>query len=369
MNYFKSIKPEERDRSKGIVIEISVDKITPNDFEYIHVLNRQYTFKLTEVKYKKNNKTYAMKAVKKSRLKDDVLIEHFQTERYIYEKIHHPFLNQLHFSFQTEFKLYLILSCYKTGTLEHYIHKKNGFTEEEAKFYLAQIYLLFEYLHSKNIIFRDLSSENVYLAPNGYIKICEISQAKANISQYTSGTRSFCGLPEYRSPEMINAEKKNKESDIRDNDGKDSYGKAVDIWSMGILLYEMLYCEVPFMDHYSNKDTIYKKIIFNSPDFKTNASISEKAKDLILKMLHKNKHQRIRLDQIKLHPFFKEVDFDMIYQMKAPPMITPELQKENEYEYVNADYSNDNPHDSLYTGCSPIMKDHFEEFSFNEDLK
>lgn len=359
VNYFKSIKPEERDISKGITIETCVDTITSKDFEYIQVLKRGYTFKLTEVKYKKNGKTYAMKTVKKSRLKDDLSVDHIQTERYIYEKIHHPFLNQLHFSFQTQYKLYMIIDWYNKGSLEYYIAQRKGFNEEEAKFYLAQVYLLLEYLHSKDIIFRELSSGNVYLTSNGYIKIFEISQAKANIPHYTSGTKSVCGLPEYRGPDMIKTEK----SDVKDNEV--SYGKAVDVWSMGILLYEMLYGQVPFSD--MNKDMVHKKIIFNSPDFRDNVPISAEAQDLILKILEKNKTQRIRLPQIKEHQFFKGVDFDMIYQMKAKPMIIPEAEDDN--IYLNDDYINDNPNDSLYTGCSPIMKEHFEKFSFNEDMK
>jgi len=166
-----------------------------------------------------------LKSLKKSKLKEAKHIEHTKAERKILETVHHPFIVSLKFAFQTEKKLYLVMDCYNGGELFYHLRNKGRFTENLGKFYLIQILLAIEFLHSHRIIYRDLKPENIVLDNNGYIKLTDFGLAKDNITDDSGCTQTFCGTPEYLAPEIIRGDK---------------YGKSVDVWCMGILLYEML---------------------------------------------------------------------------------------------------------------------------------
>lgn len=117
------------------------------------------------------------------------------------------------------------MDYYNGGELFYHLRKNKRFTEEQAKFYLAQIILAIEFLHKNKIIYRDIKPENIILDNKGYIKLTDFGLAKEDISDEV-GTQTFCGTPEYLAPEIIRGDK---------------YGKSVDIWCLGILLYEMLF--------------------------------------------------------------------------------------------------------------------------------
>lgn len=178
------------------------------------------------MRYKNDGLIYALKSLKKSKLKEAKHVEHTKTERKILEIVHHPFIVSLKFAFQTEKKLYFVMDCYNGGELFYHLRHKGRFNEIQAKFYLAQILLSIEFLHSKKIIYRDLKPENIVLDKNGYIKLTDFGLAKENIGDDSGCTQTFCGTPEYLAPEIIRGDK---------------YGKGVDVWCMGILLFEMLF--------------------------------------------------------------------------------------------------------------------------------
>lgn len=200
--------------------------VTPEDFEYIKVIGKGYFGKVSQVKFKKDGQIYALKSLKKSKLKEAKQIEHTQTERKILEVVQHPFIVALKFAFQTEKKLYLVMEYYNGGELFYHLRSKSRFTEIQTKFYISQIILAIEFLHSKKIIYRDLKPENIVLTSNGYIKLTDFGLAKEDIAEDSGCTQTFCGTPEYLAPEVIRGDK---------------YGKSVDVWCLGILLYEMLF--------------------------------------------------------------------------------------------------------------------------------
>lgn len=180
---------------------------------------------MTQVKCTKDGLIYALKTLKKSKLKEVKHIEHTKTERKILEIVSHPFIVSLKFAFQTPKKLYIVMDYYNGGELFYHLRTKGKFSETQSKFYLAQMILALEFLHMKKIIYRDLKPENIVLDTNGYIKLTDFGLAKENIAEDNS-TQTFCGTPEYLAPEIIRGDK---------------YGKAVDVWCVGIILYEMLY--------------------------------------------------------------------------------------------------------------------------------
>ena len=199
--------------------------ITVEDFDFIKVIGKGYFGKVSQVRYKEDDNIFALKTLKKNKLKEAKQIQHTKTERKILEFVNHPFIVSLKFAFQSDTKLYLVMDYYNGGELFYHLRKNNRFNEEQAKFYLAQIILAIEFLHKNKIIYRDIKPENIILDNKGYIKLTDFGLAKEDITEEV-GTQTFCGTPEYLAPEIIRGDK---------------YGKSVDIWCMGILLYEMLF--------------------------------------------------------------------------------------------------------------------------------
>lgn len=278
--------------------------IAPEDFEILEVVGKGHFSKVTKVKYKVDGLIYAMKACKKAKLKEGKQKEHAINERKVLGSINHPFIVNLKFSFQSQTKLYLIMEYLSGGELFFHLKKIKYFTEKVAKFYLAQIICILDFLHENNIIYRDLKPENLVLDERGYIKLTDFGLAKEYISEYQT-TSTFCGTPEYLSPEMIKG---------------DPYNQSVDIWSMGIVYFEMLVGVPPFYDE--NRDKLYKKIYFNDPNFAINKNvvISDLSIDLISKLLCKNPKKRITIRDVKKHELFKDFNFEklMAYELEAP---------------------------------------------------
>lgn len=202
------------------------------------------------------------------------------------------------------------------GELYYHMKNKDVFTEKEAKFYISQVVLAIEFLHSKKIIYRDLKPENIILDKYGYIKLTDFGLAKDEIHSDTVA-QTLCGTSDYLAPEIVKGEK---------------YGKSVDVWCIGILLYEMLFGIVkiflnnlillnkpPFYNE--NKNFSYQMILNGKPDYNLyNIKISKEAIDLFEKILNKNPKKRLKINQVKKHKFFEEINFDKLlnHQIKAP---------------------------------------------------
>jgi serum/glucocorticoid-regulated kinase 2 len=152
------------------------------------------------------------------------------SELSILKQLHHPFLVHLHFSFQTPYYLYLALDYCGRGDLSRYMTRGVILEELTAKFIIAEIILAIEYLHEKNIIYRDLKPENVILDDEGYIKLIDFGLSKEGI-EADFIAKSFCGSPAYLSPELISGS---------------GTTKATDIYSIGTILFEMLTGYPPF---------------------------------------------------------------------------------------------------------------------------
>ena len=171
-----------------------------------------------------NGNIYSMKILKKENVIKRNQIEHTKTERRVLGYVKHPFIVSLYYAFQTETKLFLVLDYCGGGELFFHLGKAGRFKEERARFYSASIALALEYLHSKNIIYRDLKPENVLLDNEGHIKLTDFGLSKENITDIQLA-HSFCGTPEYLAPEILR---------------RCGHGKPADWWSLGALLYEML---------------------------------------------------------------------------------------------------------------------------------
>ena len=178
---------------------------------------------------------YAMKTLRKAALVKRNQLLHTKTERNILQNIQHPFLVNLKFAFQTPDKLYMVLEYMGGGELFHWLKQHRKFSETRGRLYASEICLALGALHSRDIIYRDLKPENILLDLKGHLRLTDFGLSKDNImgAGAAGGTKTFCGTPEYLAPEIL------------ENKG---HGKAVDWWSFGTLVYEMICGLPPFYD-------------------------------------------------------------------------------------------------------------------------
>ncbi|CAO3645819.1 unnamed protein product [Mucor hiemalis] len=244
----------------------SVRKVSLDDFEVLKLLGRGAYGKVMLCRHNESGKLYAMKVLKKASLFVHAKnAEHTKAERQILEEVRNPFIVQLFYAFQTNDRLYLILEYATGGELFTHMAAENMFSEDVARFYLAELLLALEHLHGLGIVYRDLKPENCLLDGDGHVLLTDFGLSKVSIEG--SRTNTVCGTAEYMAPEIL------LELD---------YDKSVDYWTFGILMYEMLTGYTPFRCNNKKKtlDAILKKKL-QIPYY-----ISADAKDLLIRVSH-----------------------------------------------------------------------------------
>uniref|UniRef100_A0A3Q0T6V9 AKT serine/threonine kinase 2 n=1 Tax=Amphilophus citrinellus TaxID=61819 RepID=A0A3Q0T6V9_AMPCI len=199
-------------------------------------------------------------------------VAHTVTESQVLQNTRHPFLTTLKYAFQTPDRLCFVLEYASGGELFFHLSRELVFTEDRARFYGAEIVSALEYLHSRDVVYRDLKLENLMLDKDGHIKITDFGLCKEGI---TAGTamKTFCGTPEYLAPEVHQ---------------KNGYGQAVDWWALGVVMYEMMCGFSPFynQDHERLFELILtKEVRFPRP-------LSPEAQSLLAGLLKKDPKQR-----------------------------------------------------------------------------
>uniref|UniRef100_A0A3B3Q9M4 non-specific serine/threonine protein kinase n=1 Tax=Paramormyrops kingsleyae TaxID=1676925 RepID=A0A3B3Q9M4_9TELE len=253
------------------------EQIRPECFELLRVLGKGgygKVFQVRKVSGATSGKIFAMKVLKKAMIvrnaKDTA---HTKAERNILEEVKHPFIVDLIYAFQTGGKLYLILEYLSGGELFMQLEREGIFMEDTACFYLAEISMALGHLHQKGIIYRDLKPENIMLNNHGHVKLTDFGLCKESIHDDTV-THTFCGTIEYMAPEILM---------------RSGHNRAVDWWSLGALMYDMLTGAPPFTGE-NRKKTIDKilKCKLNLPPY-----LTQEARDLLKKLLKRNASSRL----------------------------------------------------------------------------
>jgi serine/threonine protein kinase len=284
-----------------------------------------------------------MKVMSKDALIKANMVEYTRKEKQILASIEHPFIVSLSWAFQTKAKLYLVMDFLPGGELYVHLRRQGRFREDKARFYASQILLAFEYLHSLNIIFRDLKPENVVLGADGYASLTDFGMAKRFSA--TDRTSSFCGTDAYLSPEMIKGE---------------TYGCENDWWSLGILIYEMIQGDVPFYS--DNVTAMYDSILHSQLLF--SRTVSAEAKDILTQFLSRNKSDRLLCSTaMRVHPFFKEFDFDGLLRKEILPPFTPDL-RDGDTKYFDEKFTAEKPMLSVCKPPAPQFNEQFDGFSY-----
>lgn len=304
---------------------VTKGKYSLKDFKLIQTLGTGSFGRVHLVRSVHNNRFYAMKVFRKSHVVKAKQIEHTNDERRILSVCRHPFITRMWGTFQDCKSIFIIMDYIEGGELFSLLRKSKVFPNQVAKFYSAEVLLALEYLHSKNIIYRDLKPENILISRSGHIKLADFGFAK----QVETTTYTLCGTPDYIAPEIITVQ---------------PYTKAVDWWSFGILIYEMIAGTTPFYDPLPMKtyENITKCDVIYPNHFQLDVI------DLLQGLITKDVTYRLGnlkngVQDIKNHPWFSEVIWENLLQgnIETPyePNIPPGVGDASQFEkYPEAVY-------------------------------
>ena len=304
------------------------ESLSKDDFQPLKLIGKGSFGKVILVKYINNNKIYAMKILKKEEIIKRNQITHTKTERFLLEKLDHPFIAKLKFAFQDSKHLYIITEFLQGGELYFHLKSRNNFKESTTKFYMAQIFLAIDYMHKNGYIYRDLKPENVLLDKKGYIKLTDFGLSKMvlNEDNLNNSRNTICGTLEYMAPEIIKGI---------------PYGLSADWFSFGVVLYEMLTGHFPF----ELKSRNLEDRNFDEKDIEYPPKMSSEAKDLISKLLKIEPDKRLGYnsnEEIKNSDFFKDIDFEKLLKKEYKPPLKLKLNGELDLKYFDINLTEDN---------------------------
>lgn len=311
--------------SQNITDSMYDDTLKVEDFDLLKVIGKGAFGKVMLVRKKtsKSGRVYAMKVLKKSVVVSRGQIQNTKSERSILCDIKHPFIVRLRFAFQTREKLYLVCDYYNAGTLYFHLRRSKTFPESRCRFYAAELVSALSHLHANNIIYRDLKLENVLMDHEGHCALTDFGLSKQEVDK-SGGATTFCGTADYLAPELLAGL---------------MYNQAVDWWSLGVLMYEMIDGRTPFYDR--NKNVMFQKI--RKADVIYSAAFSSDAKDVIQKMLCIDPAQRLGNKEggpkdIIESEFFSCIDFNLLYKKQVQPPYLPEVTSPMDTRYVPRAY-------------------------------
>ena len=323
-------------------------QIKESDFEKLKLLGKGSFGKVYLIREKKTKKLYAMKILSKEYIKEKNEEEHTKRERELLSELNNPFIIKLYYAFQNERNLFLISDFIQGGDLFFHLRRECFFSNEKSRFYICELILALEYLHKKNMIYRDLKPENILIDKNGHIKLTDFGLAK--IIDKKNIKLTICGTPQYIAPEVF----------------KEKYDSSVDWWSLGCLLYEFLSGKVLFRFNGNIDLNIYNKPIQMLNNFSNEAKLF--LKDiLVVNTIKRLGYGKKGIENIKNHIYFKDINWDDVYNQKINPPFIPILNNDEDLRYFDKQFTEESILDINDTQSQNYT--YYNEFTyFNTDV-
>lgn len=354
----------------GILQEAAVDGLSDSfyqkapisaprldSFKMIKVVGKGSFGKVFLVREIKTAEMFALKVLRKDNIIKRNQVEHTRTERSVLGYVNHPFIVGLKMAFQSKDKLYFVLDYCAGGELFFHLSKVGKFSEPRASFYAAEIVLALEYIHQLDIVYRDLKPENVLLDARGHVRLTDFGLSKEGITNSSSGANSFCGTPEYLAPEILN---------------RQGHGRAVDWWSLGALLYEMLTGLPPF--YCRDRERLFEKIRRGHLEYPR--TLSARSQHLLRGLLTKDPVKRLGsgaddAGPIKSHPFFERTHWEKLTKGDVPPPWDPQINNSLDTSQFDEEFTNMpifSPSSYQPAGFGSTPQDNvFEGFTFTDN--
>ena len=314
-----------------------IKKIELNDYEIKQTVGTGSFGKVKLINRKSDNKYFALKVLQKADVVKLKQVDHILSEVMVMNILDHPLLVKMQGIAQNERYLYIVMEYVSGGELFTYLRTMQNLKNEDAVFYAAQVALMFEHLHSMNIVYRDLKPENLLIDDKGYLKLTDFGFAK----KLESRTYTLCGTPEYLAPEILLQK---------------GHGKPVDWWCLGILIYEMLVGIDPFSD--DEPMAVYQNILRGKIKFPSN--FPKDAKSIVKHLLVSDLGKRYGnlkdgASDIKKHRWFNTVDWSHILEKNISAPYVPKLKGEGDTSHYSSYPENDSQPKALKPNEDPFL--------------
>jgi len=290
----------------------AVRKRYREDFEWGKVLGEGAYGEVRLATDKETGVTYAIKICNKKHIIAQKKVEWVNREKVLLDKLRHPNIVNLYFTFSDPESLHFVLEYCPYGELFDHIRKHGCFSEACTQFYAAEIVSALEFMHGQGVCHRDLKPENILVGDNGHLKLADFGTAKEIGTDRSARTKSFVGTAEYVAPELL----RDKEQ-----------GLACDLWSLGCMIYQFATGRMPFRG--ANEYLTFQLV--QNREIVWPENIAESTKDIIDQLLDVNPDNRLgnRIPggyaELKAHPFFTGIDWDTLPQQTPPPFAPPEV--------------------------------------------
>uniref|UniRef100_A0A8C2H843 Protein kinase C n=1 Tax=Cyprinus carpio TaxID=7962 RepID=A0A8C2H843_CYPCA len=341
-------------RENGDVKTVQTKRMSLTDFSFIKVLGKGSFGKVMLAELKGTDEVYAVKVLKKDVILQDDDVDCTLTEKRILALARkHPYLTQLFCCFQTKDRLFFVMEYVNGGDLMFQIQRSRKFDEARSRFYAAEVTSALMFLHQHGVIYRDLKLDNILLDAEGHCKLADFGMCKEGILNGVT-TTTFCGTPDYIAPEILQ---------------ELEYGPSVDWWALGVLMYEMMAGQPPF--EADNEDDLFESILHD--DVLYPVWLSKEAVSILKAFMTKSPSKRLGCvltqgleEAIKVHPFFKEIDWVLLDQRKIKPPFKPRIKTKRDVNNFDQDFTREDPvltpvDDAI---IKQINQDEFKGFSY-----
>ncbi|EYB94323.1 hypothetical protein Y032_0173g420 [Ancylostoma ceylanicum] len=283
------------------------NKVILKDLKSITTIGTGTFGRVELTKHRRTGQHFALKILNIHKVIKTRQVEHVHNEKKVLNQLEHPFIVKLISTDMDDTNLYMIMEFIPGGELFSYLRASRVFSNAMSRFYAAEIVCALEYIHGKNIVYRDLKPENLMLCRDGHIKMADFGFAK----ELRDRTYTLCGTPEYLAPESL---------------ANKGHNKAVDWWALGILIYEMMAGRPPFRGN--NTSEIYDSIMEHKLKFPRSFNLV--AKDIVKKLLEIDRTLRLGcmkngVRDVLDHKWFQKIDWEDLRQLKVEPPIIPTL--------------------------------------------